>query len=231
MLIYRVTNVNNGKIYIGKTKQTLEKRKRSHLKKSRHKAVDKMTFFHRAIRKYGSGNFHWDIIETLSNGTDEELCQRECYYIKQYDSNHREKGYNLTEGGEGVRRSGWKHHEETKDKIGNSNRGRCRTKDQKLRIKKATIEAMKSHPRTEDQLKRMILNRNIRINSWAHMVLLSLNKGLDKTAKEIVLEINRDKNSPIQLAIYRLFKMKRIERKNSKYTITDKGLEALNRLN
>jgi group I intron endonuclease len=157
MVIYKVINVVNGKIYIGKTKQTLEKRKKSHLKKSRHKEIDKMTFFHRAIRKYGPENFHWDIIETLPNGTDEELCLRERYFIKQYDSNCREKGYNLTEGGDGVRRSGWKHHEETKEKIGNSNRGRHRTPEQKLKMRLATLKAMENWRPSPEQLERMRL--------------------------------------------------------------------------
>ena len=112
MLIYKVTNLINNKIYIGKTKKSLEIRKRSHIKRMQ-SPKGKPLFFQRALKKYGLDNFKWEV---LLEGcmSDEELCEKERYYIKFYNSNNRKNGYNLTEGGDGVRRKGWKHYEKTK---------------------------------------------------------------------------------------------------------------------
>lgn len=94
MIVYKVTNKINGKIYIGITIKTLEHRKRIHIRDSK----TKDTYFYRALRKYGEDNFEWEIIDTAE--TKEELEELEKYYIKLYDSfDNKEKGYNTTSGG------------------------------------------------------------------------------------------------------------------------------------
>ena len=58
-VVYLVTNVRNGKQYVGVTKKGLEKRKREHLwaaPRFQHKMP-----FHAAIRKYGSDAFIWEL--------------------------------------------------------------------------------------------------------------------------------------------------------------------------
>lgn len=89
MIIYKVTNKINGKIYIGQTTANLEKRRSQHLydsKTNRYKSI-----FHRALRKYGVDCFTWSIIETCN--TYEELDEMEFHYIMQYDSHI--NGYNM----------------------------------------------------------------------------------------------------------------------------------------
>ena len=51
MIVYKVTNLINNKIYIGKTVQTLKRRISQH----KHDALkkDSQIKFHRAVRKYG----------------------------------------------------------------------------------------------------------------------------------------------------------------------------------
>lgn len=58
-VVYKVTNVINGKSYIGKTSRTLKKRRKEHIAKA---AQGSSLPFHAAIRKYGEKNFLWDII-------------------------------------------------------------------------------------------------------------------------------------------------------------------------
>jgi group I intron endonuclease len=118
MIIYKVTNKVNGKIYIGQTVSNLEHRISQHF-------CAKKSYFHNALHKYGRENFEWKIIEYCES--KEEMNEMEFHYIKQYNSV--EDGYNLTYGGEGnyghkfnkafckkqsdlkkaLYKSGWKH--------------------------------------------------------------------------------------------------------------------------
>jgi len=98
MLIYRVTNTVNGKVYIGKwIHPTVDRRWRLH--KSAAKSGSPY-YFHRAIRKYGSDAFKVEVIDKTE--TSEELSEMEKRYIALYHSNDPSKGYNMTEGGEGT---------------------------------------------------------------------------------------------------------------------------------
>lgn len=69
-------------------------------------------YFHLALLKYPKESFLWEIIDTAK--TQEELNEKEIYWIKYYDSTNRDKGYNLKFGGN----SGGTDSEETKKKIG-----------------------------------------------------------------------------------------------------------------
>lgn len=95
MIIYRYTNKTNGKVYIGQTIKTLEERHSKHIcfamTRNNHYAL------HKAFRKYGPDNFILEQIDTAS--TQEELDQKEIYWIEQHKSYG--KGYNMTPGGKG----------------------------------------------------------------------------------------------------------------------------------
>ena len=109
MIIYLVTNLINQMKYVGQTTRTLKQRKSSHLSSSKKGST---YYLHRAIRKYGAENFKWEVIYNASS--EEELNEKETFFIKEYNTNSQD-GYNLTEGGRGIR--GWKHSELTKEKI------------------------------------------------------------------------------------------------------------------
>lgn len=55
MIVYKATNTLNGKVYIGQTIQTLDKRANQHYRDMR--SIKKNTPFQDAIQKYGFGNF------------------------------------------------------------------------------------------------------------------------------------------------------------------------------
>lgn len=92
MIIYKITNRINGKVYIGQTIHTLEQRWKQHLKNARNGVK---THLYSAIRKYGEENFEPEII--CSADTKEELNLLETYYIQEYNSI--DVGYNMVDGG------------------------------------------------------------------------------------------------------------------------------------
>lgn len=90
--IYKITNLINGKIYIGQTKVDVQVRWKEHIRKSKYNDQ----IIQRAISKYGKENF---TIETLEVCNIEEIDEREIFYIKFFDSTNKSKGYNVSIGG------------------------------------------------------------------------------------------------------------------------------------
>ena len=96
MIIYKITNNINNKVYIGLTTCSLEYRWSRHLTEG--KNVNNKKHLYQAMRKYGLENFS---IEQIDSTEDfKELGKLERKYIKKYDSQNPDKGYNLTAGGE-----------------------------------------------------------------------------------------------------------------------------------
>ena len=93
MIIYKITNKINGKVYIGQTIYTLARRKANHIKCAKN-GVDRHLY--NAMRKYGIDNFDFEEIDHADN--IEDLNYLEAYYITQYDSVR--KGYNMGYGGD-----------------------------------------------------------------------------------------------------------------------------------
>lgn len=89
--IYKITNIQNNKIYIGQTIRPVEYRFNRHINDALNNILD--THFARAIRKYGPQNFKLQVIDNAE--TQDELNQKEQYWIRFYDSIN--KGYNETD--------------------------------------------------------------------------------------------------------------------------------------
>lgn len=130
--IYRITNLVNGKVYIGQT-NNIKRRLYAHKDGKYHRNMH----FARAKEKYGFDAFWLKVIEEV----DELMVnEREIFWISHYDATNRSKGYNISEGGhrpvctkESIQRGietrrkltkqrGFYHSEETKRKIGESNK-------------------------------------------------------------------------------------------------------------
>ena len=90
MLIYKITNMITGKIYIGQTVMPLARRW------AQHKSGKRKCPLYSSMKKHGIDNF---IIEEIGRTlTTEELDRLEIKFIAQYDCLY-PKGYNLATGG------------------------------------------------------------------------------------------------------------------------------------
>lgn len=119
MIIYKTTNLVNGRIYIGKDKHNNDK------------YLGSGKILKQAISKYGRDNFVKEVIEKCE---DEKVwLEREVYWIKYFNSI--EEGYNIALGGNGgdtisnnpikdeIRK---KHSEKMKDPSFNKNKAKGR---------------------------------------------------------------------------------------------------------
>lgn len=112
MIIYRITNKNNGKKYIGQTKTDLQKRWRNHINNP-----DTRSAIAAAINKYGEDSF--EIEELAKADNQDQLDELERLYIDLNDS-MAPNGYNLKTGGlEGSRYGIESREKMSKAKIGN----------------------------------------------------------------------------------------------------------------
>jgi len=93
MLIYKITNKINGKIYIGQTTRRLKTRWNGHISKSYSKTGSPL---HAAIKKYKKENFTIEIIKRCSSR--EELNIEEVRLIQEHNS-LAPNGYNVLKGG------------------------------------------------------------------------------------------------------------------------------------
>jgi len=87
MQIYKITNLINNKIYIGKDTTSDPNYFGSGL------------LINRAFEKYGKQNFIKEIIDETNDY--EELSEKEIYWIEKYNSTDRKLGYNISKGGDG----------------------------------------------------------------------------------------------------------------------------------
>lgn len=87
MIIYKTTNLINGKVYIGQDS------------KNNSEYLGSGLIINRAIDKYGKENFVKEIIEECSS--KEELNEREIYWIDKLNATDRSTAYNICSGGLG----------------------------------------------------------------------------------------------------------------------------------
>jgi len=119
--IYKITNKENGLIYIGCTINSLKKRFSEHL--YRCFKTDYKSKLYNSMKKYGQEIFTIELIEECDLSI---IYETEKKYIKQYDSYT--NGLNSTFGGEGC--LGYTHSLEIRQKIsentknGNSHKGK-----------------------------------------------------------------------------------------------------------
>ena len=107
MIIYKITNTINKKVYIGQTVRALRKRWWEHKKDSETSELP----LYRAMRKYGPENFTIEEIDGANSQS--ELNYIELHHIYLFNSIS-PNGYNLRIGG-----SQGTHSQETRDKISN----------------------------------------------------------------------------------------------------------------
>lgn len=95
--IYIIRNTVNDKVYAGQTHDSIRLRFQSHLSAAR-RGLDYA--IGKAIRKYGEDKFY---VELLEECLEEELNEREKYWISFFRATDNRFGYNMSIGGNVVR--------------------------------------------------------------------------------------------------------------------------------
>jgi group I intron endonuclease len=136
--IYALTNMVNGKMYIGQTEGDTFIRWKQHISESKRLSYGSLAL-NNAIRKYSSDSFYVEILEIVedSDNLNDKLDELEIANIKDFDTLC-PNGYNIQTGGKG---KGRKHCQESRErmrqsKLGakNHNFGKPRTKETKIKI-------------------------------------------------------------------------------------------------
>lgn len=143
--IYKITNLINNKIYIGMTTKSIEQRFKNHLENKNTIKLQKYAIY-RALNKYGKENFKVDsIIEGDFNQC--LLSDLEKHYIRLYNSNNPNIGYNMNGGGDGGIM--YIRTEEIKNKISktlmghSNNKGIKKSEEHKLKLKEANLRILR----------------------------------------------------------------------------------------
>lgn len=125
--VYVITNLVNGKQYVGKARNA-QRRWWDHCARVNYGST---CAIHRAIRKYGRDAFTVEVLERTD--TESAAFEAERGHIVRLRTN--EHGYNMTEGGEGC--SGYRHTPESLKKMGAVHRGQVWTAEQRARMSEA----------------------------------------------------------------------------------------------
>jgi len=97
--IYKILNLVNNKVYIGYTGKDINWYMKRRFTQAEH-GHWKSRMLYNAIRKYGSNNFTYKILEMVTS--IKEAKEKEVHFIKEYNSYYQNnKGYNMTFGGDG----------------------------------------------------------------------------------------------------------------------------------
>jgi group I intron endonuclease len=157
MIIYKITNKINSKIYIGQTIGTLSNRWNSHCKNK------KFSLITAAINKYGKENF--TIEEIAKCSSREELNMREAMFIYAFGSNNRDTGYNIMEGGDNhtthstetraiISKKARNISDETRKKMSEAKKGKKQTPEQiAARIKTGRVWSEESKRKSSEKQK------------------------------------------------------------------------------
>lgn len=156
MIIYKITNLINNKIYIGRDKN------------NNTKYFGSGFLIKKAIKKYGKCNFKKEILEFCNN--EKELNEKEIYWIKKLKSQNPKIGYNLCDGGHDG--SNWSMHpnkidilkkitDNHADVSGNKNSmyGKKHTEDSKKKMSINTKLAFENNPSLSKDHSELLKNK------------------------------------------------------------------------
>lgn len=196
MIIYKAQNKINNKIYVGVTKEGLDKRIYKHFKCSNHP-------FGLALRKYGLQSFEFSIIDLCL--IKEIACEKEIYWIKFYNCKS-PNGYNLTDGGEGI--IGHRHSEEAKRKMSKARKGKSFHSEE---FKKKLSERMKGN--------KINLGRHLSEENQRKLIETRIGKHLSEETRQKISRANRGKirSEEIRKEMSKIKKGKRMDKNTRKY--------------
>lgn len=204
-VIYLLTNLIDGKVYVGKT---INYRKRmSHYRRLHCISQPKL---YRALKCHGWKNFSSKVIDKAEDVDSLNLLER--HYIKFYDCYGNDRGYNLTEGGEGGELT-----EEIKKKMSDSHKGKKFSEEHKKKMsvsrmgiiyseetrKKMSESQKKKAPPSRESIEKRkeTIRRKIELEGWTYPKQTEEVKEKIKETKRLKFEKNGCSDK--QLAVLR----------------------------
>lgn len=161
--IYKIINLINNKVYIGQP-VNIEKRWYGH-KQDLIKQYHNNKHLQNAWNKYGENSFKFEVIEECN---EEELNEREIYWIDYYGGCNSENTYNQRAGG----LSGGKLSENTKEKISNTLK------------EKSYAHPVWNKGLTKETDERVAKNSQATSNYYKNGMSLEIRKKISKTVKQ-----------------------------------------------
>lgn len=186
--IYTITNLINGKIYLGFC-QNFRSRYSDHkitLKNNKHGN----SYLQSAYNKYGKDNFKFEILEYCDK---EFLANQENYWCNMLNLHNKNFGYNIQPTHPDNLKS---HSEETKLKIRTNTKGIKKSEETKKRMS----EGMKGKKKSLEHRKNLSLSRTgIKINKKTLEVLKLSNTGRKHSEEEKIKRAEKIKKPIIQM--------------------------------
>ena len=169
--IYTITNTQNQKVYVG---QTVRPKERWSQHRAYSKRVEPIQYIHRAMAKCGADVFTFTIVDFAFSSSHADCL--ETNYIMMYDSRNKDRGYNVSLGGDAVWNRGLpteqqpmygkKHSDKTKIKISESNMGKIMPPCSQEWKDKVSLK-LKGRKRSQDHTDKIVAAR-IQNGSYAH---------------------------------------------------------------
>ena len=160
MVIYKITNLKNGNIYIGQDS------------KNRDDYLGSGIAINKAIKKYGKENFIKNIL--INCNSKDEMNKMEIFFISYFKSLNY-KLYNMTLGGDGL--LGYSHTIESKNKIGKASKEIYRNELWKKRI---SISHMGDNNPAKQEYVRNKIRNTIKNKRWINNGIINKYINVDK---------------------------------------------------
>jgi len=212
--IYKIRNLLNNKFYVGSS-VNIKRRFVTHrhlLNKNKHHCEH----LQRSWIKYGKENFIFEIVEVVDNSDFLELFEQ-----KWIDGSDKNLLYNACK--KAGNKSGFKHSDETKRKISESNKGKIIKKETKLFLskinkgKKHTEETKKKMSESQKGIKKKFSNEAIKKMTKRLLPFMSGRKAGFKLSDETKLKISVSKSGTTQSDETKAKRAKSLEKPISQY--------------
>lgn len=142
--LYLVTNLVTKKRYVGQVQQStgyLNRWWKGHVAEAFAPNAKHHCVFHASIKSYGPENFQ--VKRLMHDIPQGEIDRLEILWIKKFNTFYLEgPGYNMTRGGQGVH--GYRHTDETKQRIGASTKG-TKVSEETLEKRRVKLEQMRAN--------------------------------------------------------------------------------------